>query len=169
MSREGRPETLQAVSSEAFRRACGRFATGVAVAGAIDANGQPHGLTVNSFSSVSLDPPLVLICLGHAVAAIDVFRQARGFGLSILRENQREISERFAMRRDDRFESIAWRLGETGVPLLDGALATIECETRNRVTAGDHDIFIGEMVRASAEDGAPLVYFASEYGRLAID
>lgn len=169
MSREGLPERLRAVSSEVFRRACGRFATGVAIAGVIDANGVPHGLTVNSFSSVSLDPPLISICLSHAIAAIDVFRQARYFGLSILREDQRAISERFAMRLDDRFESLEWRRGETGVPLLDGALATIECETWHRVAAGDHDIFIGEMLRASAEDGEPLIYFASDYSRLAID
>jgi flavin reductase (DIM6/NTAB) family NADH-FMN oxidoreductase RutF len=169
MSREGLPEPPGAVSSEVFRRACGRFATGVAVAGANDANGVPHGLTVNSFTSVSLDPPLILICLGHAVAAIDVFRRSRHFGLSILRENQRELSERFAQRLDDRFESLAWHLGETGVPLLDSVLATIECETRRVVAAGDHDIFIGEMVRATAHDGEPLLYFASEYGRLAPD
>jgi flavin reductase (DIM6/NTAB) family NADH-FMN oxidoreductase RutF len=169
MSRAGLPESPAAVSSDVFRRACGRFATGVAIAGAIDANGVPHGLTVNSFASVSLDPPLILICLGHAIAAIDVFRQARYFGLSVLRADQRELSERFAARSDNRFESLAWRLGETGVPLLDGALAGIECETRQRITAGDHDIFVGEMVRVSSGDGEPLIYFASDYRRLAID
>jgi flavin reductase (DIM6/NTAB) family NADH-FMN oxidoreductase RutF len=169
MSREGLPEPPQVVSSEVFRRACSRFATGVAVAGAIDAKGVPHGLTVNSFSSVSLDPPLILICLGHAIAAIDVFRQSRHFGLSVLRADQRELSERFATRLDDRFESLAWRRGGTGVPLLDGALATIECQTVHQVTAGDHDVFIGEMLCASAHDGDPLIYFASDYGRLAID
>src|SRR5580698_6801835 len=123
MSREGLPESPQAVSSEVFRRACSRFATGVAIAGAIDADGVPHGLTVSSFSSVSLDPPLISICLGHAIAAIDVFRQSRYFGLSILHENQRHISERFATRLDDRFESLAWWRGETGVPLIEGVLA----------------------------------------------
>jgi flavin reductase (DIM6/NTAB) family NADH-FMN oxidoreductase RutF len=169
MSREGLPESPQAVSSEVFRTACGRFATGVAVAGAIDVNGVPHGLTVSSFSSVSLDPPLISICLGHAIAAIDVFRQSRHFGLSILRENQRPISERFATRIDDRFESIAWRRGETGVPLLDGVLATMECKIWHRAAAGDHDIFIGEMLRASVHDGAPLIHFTGDYGRLAID
>ena len=159
----------EAVSSDVFRRACGRFATGVAIAGATGPDGMPHGLTVNSFSSVSLDPPLILICIGHAVAAIDIFRQSRYFGLSVLRENQRDVSERFAMRRDSRFESLRWRRGRTGAPLLDDALATIECETRDRVTAGDHDIFIGEMVSANIEEGDPLIYFASEYGRLTID
>jgi flavin reductase (DIM6/NTAB) family NADH-FMN oxidoreductase RutF len=168
MSSEGLPESPPAVSRDLFRRACGRFATGVAIAGAIDSNGVPHGLTVNSFSSVSLDPPLILICLGHAVAAIDVFRQSRYFGLSVLRENQRELSERFAMRVDAHFESLAWRRGETGVPLLDGALAAIECETRHCIAAGDHDIFVAEMLRATVDEGEPLIYFASGYWRLSI-
>jgi flavin reductase (DIM6/NTAB) family NADH-FMN oxidoreductase RutF len=169
MSREGLPEPPQVVSSEVFRRACSRFATGVAVAGAVDAKGVPHGLTVNSFSSVSLDPPLILICLAHTIAAIEVFRQSRHFGLSILRAGQSEISERFATRLDDRFESLAWRRGQTGVPLLEGVLATIECQTVHQVTAGDHDIFIGEMLYANAGQGEPLIYFASDYARLAID
>jgi len=169
MSSAGLPESPQAVSSDVFRRACGRFATGVAIAGAIDSNGAPHGLTVSSFSSVSLDPPLILICLGHAIAAIDVFRQSRHFGLSVLHENQRALSERFAMRLDDRFDSLAWRRGESGVPLIDGALAAMECETRHCVTAGDHDIFIAEMLRATIGDGRPLIHFASEYSRLSLD
>ena len=154
------------VSSDEFRRACGRFATGVAIAGAIDTNGVPHGLTVNSFSSVSLDPPLILICLGHAVATIDVFREVPCFGLSVLRDDQREISERFAERMDNRFDGLAWRRGESGAALLSDALAQIECATVRRVTAGDHDIFVAEMIATEVHDGEPLIYYASEYRKL---
>jgi flavin reductase (DIM6/NTAB) family NADH-FMN oxidoreductase RutF len=166
MSREGARDRTQPVSSEEFRHACARFATGVAIAAAVDPRGAPHGLTVNSFSSVSLDPPLILICLGHAVAAIDVFRAAKSFGLSLLRAGQRDLSERFAAPGDGRFESVAWRLGETGAPLLDGALAQIECATVRRVRVGDHDVFIGEMVAAAVEEGEPLIYFGSTYREL---
>ncbi len=166
MSSEGDRNRAEPVSSDEFRRACGRFATGVAIAGAMDAKGVPHGLTVNSFSSVSLDPPLILICLGHAIAAIDVFREARHFGLSVLRANQRGLSERFAAPMDNRFDSLAWRKGSTGSPLLDDALAQIECATVRRVSAGDHDIFIGEMTAAAVDQGEPLIYFASEYREL---
>jgi flavin reductase (DIM6/NTAB) family NADH-FMN oxidoreductase RutF len=166
MSREGARDRAQPVSSEEFRRACARFATGVAIAGVVDPGGVPYGLTVNSFSSVSLDPPLILICLGHAVAAIDVFREAPSFGLSLLRAGQRDLSERFAAPGDSRFESVAWRLGETGAPLLDGALAQIECVSVRRVSVGDHDIFIGEMVAASVEEGEPLIYYGSTYREL---
>lgn len=166
MSSERAGDAAASVSSLDFRRACGRFATGVAVAGALDANGAPHGLTVNSFSSVSLDPPLILICLGHAIAAIDVFREARHFGLSVLRSDQREISERFAQRMDNHFDGLAWRLGSAGAPLINGVLAQIECRAVRRVSAGDHDIFIAQMVAAETFDGEPLIYFASEYREL---
>lgn len=162
----GAAEGPRRVSSAEFRTACGRFATGVAIAGAIDANGIPHGLTVNSFSSVSLDPPLILICIGHAVAAIDVFREAGCFGLSILRADQQAISERFAERMDNRFEGLEWYRGETGAPLLDDSLARIECVAVRRVTAGDHDIFIAEMTAAEVFQGEPLIYYASEYRSL---
>lgn len=166
MSREGARQRAEPVSADEFRRACSRFATGVTIAGAMDSNGAPHGLTVNSFSSVSLDPPLILICLGHAIAALDVFRQARHFGLSVLRESQRALSERFAAPMDNRFESLAWRQGKNGVPLLDGVLAQIECTTVRRVSVGDHDVLFGEMTAAAVEDGEPLIYYASEYRKL---
>jgi flavin reductase (DIM6/NTAB) family NADH-FMN oxidoreductase RutF len=166
MSRDRVEPRAEPVSADDFRRACGRFATGVTIAGAVDGNGSPHGLTVNSFSSVSLDPPLILICLSHAIAALDVFREARYFGLSVLRQSQRALSERFAEPRDNRFESLAWRLGKSGVPLLDGALAHIECAAFRRFSAGDHDILIGEMVECVVAEGEPLVYYASEYREL---
>ena len=166
MSSERATRQAAPVSSDEFRRACGRFATGVAIAGAMDVNGIPHGLTVNSFSSVSLEPPLILICLGHAIARIDVFREARSLGLSVLRADQRDLSERFAERMDNRFDGLSWRRGETGAPLLDGVLAQIECATVRRVTAGDHDIFVAEMLAAEVYEGEPLIYYASTYREL---
>jgi flavin reductase (DIM6/NTAB) family NADH-FMN oxidoreductase RutF len=151
------------VTSEEFRRACGRFATGVTIASVLDAAGGPHGLTVNSFTSVSLEPPLVLICLGQAVSIIEHFRAARYFGINVLTEGQRDISDHFARKGHDRFGSLEWHPGETGVPLLPGVLAAIECAVHKRFTAGDHDIFVGEMVSARVAKGDPLIYFASRY------
>ena len=129
--------------------------------------GTPHGLTVSSFTSVSLDPPLILICLGHRVTVIEAFRAARYFGISVLAENQRELSERFARKGHDRFDGVEWHCGATGAPLLNGVLAAIECEVHQRFTAGDHDIFVGRMLRAQVRDGAPLIYYASRYRTLA--
>jgi 4-hydroxyphenylacetate 3-hydroxylase, reductase component len=157
------------VSSEQFRHACGQFATGVVVAAVIDTAGAPHGLTVSSFTSVSLHPPLVLICLGHAVTNIEQFRQASHFGLSILGEEERRISDRFAQKGHDRFDGVEWRRGETGVPLLMHALATLECAAHQRFTSGDHDILVGEVVRIHAKDGAPLIHFEGRYRKLSLD
>jgi flavin reductase (DIM6/NTAB) family NADH-FMN oxidoreductase RutF len=159
---------MAALRSEEFRRACGRFATGVAVAGVADSEGAPHGLTVSSVASVSLDPPLILICIGHATTSIEFFRAARYFGLSMLAENQRDLSERFARKGHDRFDGLDWLPGETGVPLLKGALAHMECALYRREVAGDHDIFIGEAVGAHVQGGDPLVHYASRYRHLAL-
>jgi len=158
---------LRPVSSDDFRRACGRFATGVCVATVLDRQCLPHGLTVSSFTSVSLEPPLVLICLGQAVTAITHFREAKYFAINVLREEQREISERFARKGMGRFDGLPWTPGATGVPLIPGALAAMECEVEQRVTSGDHDIFVGRMVRAVVEEGNPLIYYASRYRGLA--
>jgi flavin reductase (DIM6/NTAB) family NADH-FMN oxidoreductase RutF len=167
MSREGVQDRAARVTADDFRRACGCFATGVTIAGVVDAQGTPHGLTVNSFTSVSLDPPLVLVALAHTASVMDAFRDARFFAVNVLAAGQRALSERFARKGHDRFDGLAWHAGETGAPLLPDALAEIECAIRYRFTAGDHDLIVGEMVRALIREGAPLVYFAGRYRRLA--
>src|SRR5438128_1024697 len=134
------------VTGEEFRRACGRFATGVTIASVLDTAGTPHGLTVNSFTSVSLEPPLVLICLGHDVSIIHHFRNSIYFGISVLADDQQALSERFARKGEDRFDGVPWRSGATGVPLLSGSLAGIECGVHRRIEMGDHDLFVGEMI-----------------------
>jgi flavin reductase (DIM6/NTAB) family NADH-FMN oxidoreductase RutF len=167
MSSEEAEGSPAALPSEQFRRACGRFATGVTIASVMDLAGTPHGLTVSSFTSVSLDPPLVLICLGHQVTVIESFRAARHFGINVLSETQRDLSERFARKGRDRFNGVKWHRGASGVPLLDGVLAAIECRVHQRFTSGDHDIVVGQMLRAHVIEGSPLVHFASRYRRLA--
>jgi flavin reductase (DIM6/NTAB) family NADH-FMN oxidoreductase RutF len=154
------------VASAQFRRACGRFSSGVTIATVVDAEGTPHGLTVSSFTSVSLEPPLVLICLGHRGSAIEAFRASAHFGINVLAEGQRDLAERFTKKGQDRFDGLKWRRGKTGVPLLPGVLAAMECAVRQRIAAGDHDIFVGQMVRARVSHGAPLIHFASHYRRL---
>ncbi|MCU1237986.1 MAG: flavin reductase domain protein FMN-binding [Candidatus Solibacter sp.] len=154
------------VTSEEFRRACGRFATGVTIASVIDPVGAPHGLTVNSFTSVSLEPPLILISLGHQVTTIDHFRWAKYFGINVLTADQRHLSDRFARKGHDRFDGLEWRPGVTGVPILPGVLAAIECAVYRIVPMGDHDLFVGEVVHATVADGNPLIYFASSYRHL---
>ena len=154
------------VTSDEFRRACGRFATGVTIATVLDGEGIPHGLTVSSFTSVSLEPPLILICLGRLVTVIEMFRSARYFGINILAASQQHISDRFARKGHDRFGGLKWEPGEFGVPLIPGAIVGIECAAHQKFTAGDHDILVGEMMRARFKEGEPLVHFASRYRRL---
>jgi flavin reductase (DIM6/NTAB) family NADH-FMN oxidoreductase RutF len=154
------------VESADFTLACSRFATGIVVASVRDGRGAPHGLTVNSFTSVSLAPPLVLVCVGHNASVLEAFRGAEYFGISILAEDQRELSARFARPGEDRFEGTAWHPGHTGVPLLAGVAATIECALHERIVAGDHDIFIGRVLHTWASDSQPLVYFGGKYRSL---
>ena len=166
MSSEGFSGRPAPVSSEEFRRACGRFATGVTVATVLDAGGVPHGLTVSSFTSVSLSPPMVSICLGHGVSLIEMFRAATCFGINILAGSQRHLAERFARKGHDRFQGVAWTPGETGVPLIDDALAAIECRVEQRIPVGDHDILVGRMVATRVAEDAPLLHFAGGYRKL---
>ncbi|MGA2039281.1 MAG: flavin reductase family protein [Bryobacteraceae bacterium] len=167
MSSEGVQDRAGYVTADDFRRACGRFATGVAIAGVVDRQGTPHGLTVNSFTSVSLDPPLVLVAIAHSASVMEAFRDARFFAVSVLAAGQRALSERFARKGHDRFDGLAWHAGETGAPLIEDTLAEIECAIRYRFTAGDHDLIVGEMVRAQIRQGEPLLYFAGRYRKLA--
>jgi 3-hydroxy-9,10-secoandrosta-1,3,5(10)-triene-9,17-dione monooxygenase reductase component len=166
MSSEGFRGQATPLTGEEFRHACGRFATGITIATVRDAQGVPHGLTVNSFTSVSLTPPLISICLAHSVSLIEIFRAASYFGINVLAENQRPLSERFARKGRDRFDGIEWQFGPHQVPLIAGVLAAFECRAVERFRAGDHDIFLAEMVTASIAEGKPLVYFASRYRRL---
>ncbi|MBI3209815.1 MAG: flavin reductase family protein [Candidatus Solibacter usitatus] len=157
-------EPSSSLSSAAFRRACSQFATGVAIATALDDAGVPHGLTVNSFTSVSLDPPLVLICLDYRVAMLPVFRTASHFAINVLSAEQRELADRFARNADQRFDGVSWTYGASTAPVLDEVLAAIECATWRIIEAGDHAIFIGEVAALTIGEGEPLLYFRSSYG-----
>ncbi len=153
-----------ALTLKDFRRVCAEWATGVAVVTCCAPDGEPHGLTVNSFTSVSATPPLVLVCIDHESSVLPVFRTARQFAVNILRVDQQELSTRFAQLPEGRFEGVAWMPGKNGAPLIDDALATLECETRTVIDQGDHAIFVGEAERGTIAEGHPLLFFRSHYG-----
>lgn len=161
--------TQEGVPAALFRRVCGAFATGVGVATVIGRDGKPHGLTVNSFTSVSLHPPLILICIGHRAATHGPFSTAASFAVNFLDETQQPLSERFASSHPARFEGLRWSCGATGAPVLEDALAVLECETWRRMDAGDHTVFFGLVKEARVRDGRPLLYFGGSYRRLAQD
>jgi flavin reductase (DIM6/NTAB) family NADH-FMN oxidoreductase RutF len=149
-----------------FRRACARFATGVCVLTACTHDGAPHGLTVNSFTSLSLDPPLVMAAIPMASVKREAFEGADFFAVNILAEDQQHLSARFSIRQEGRFHEMAWRPGATGAPLFEHTLGAIECRAIQRFDAGDHRVLVGEAVAAAIREGRPLVYFRSAYATL---
>jgi flavin reductase (DIM6/NTAB) family NADH-FMN oxidoreductase RutF len=153
---------------DSFRSVLGRFASGVTVVTARDARDRDVGLTVSAFSSVSLLPPLIQICVNHEASVFDVLMQSTHFGVSILASEQEALSRRFsAVESMHRFEGIGFARGESGVVLLDEALAHLECRRTTHHSVGDHTMFIGEVERATARDGArPLLYYRGGYAQL---
>jgi len=149
-----------------FCRACAKFPTGVTIVTVLDAEGCPHGMTASSFTSVSLAPPLVLVCVDHRASVLAHLRRARHIGINILSENQQNLSAHFARPGHDRFTGVEWEPGHGGVPLISGALARFECSIHRSIEAGDHTILIAEVLDAEYREGRPLVYFASGYHRL---
>ncbi len=151
------------VDTVALRRALGTFLTGVTVVTCIDHLGRPRGFTANSFTSVSLDPPLVLVCVAKSAASIDAFVGAEGFGINILAEHQKSVSQMFASKSTEKFQSVRWMPGGTGAPRLEEGIAWFDCYTRQRVEAGDHVVLIGEVIQFAAAGGRPLGYCQGNY------
>jgi 3-hydroxy-9,10-secoandrosta-1,3,5(10)-triene-9,17-dione monooxygenase reductase component len=151
------------VQSRAFRAALGQFATGVTIVTCRDAAGAAIGLTVNSFSALSLAPPLVLWSLRLSSPSLAAFDAASHFAINVLSEAQVDLSRRFAAAVPSKFDEGAWSEGEGGAPLLAGCTATFECERHDVRTGGDHRLFIGLVRRARADATPPLVYHGGRY------
>jgi len=149
--------------SRLYRRTCAQFATGITVATTLDSHGHPHGITVNSFSSVSLDPPLVLVSIDLKNAILGHFISTSWFAINVLGEHQEELSRRFSSSSGDRFLELEWHAGASVAPLLEGVLAQLECLVVRTFEAGDHTVLIGEVRRAGHSEGKPLLYFDSGY------
>jgi flavin reductase (DIM6/NTAB) family NADH-FMN oxidoreductase RutF len=146
-----------------FRKTLGAFVTGVTVVSTRQQDGTPRGFTANSFTSVSLDPALVLICIGKSAASYPVFSAAAHFSISILAEDQKQVSSLFASKAADKFEQVAWHPGLTGSPVIDGSAAWFDCETHQVVEAGDHIILIGRVVDFANTTASPLGYGRGAY------
>ena len=151
-------------SSSEFRTALGRFATGVAIVTARASDGQLVGLTVSSFNSVSLAPPLVLWSLSQAATSMDAFRDGSHYAINILGAGQQALAQRFATHGADRFADLEFVEGLCGAPLIAGSIATFECFNRSRYVEGDHVIFVGEVEHCSQRAGAsPLLYHGGRF------
>jgi flavin reductase (DIM6/NTAB) family NADH-FMN oxidoreductase RutF len=154
------------VAPDDFRRVLGHFATGVTILTTTDVESRPTGLTVSAFCSVSLDPPQILVCVDHKSQSYPALRDGACFGVNILGTDHESVSRRFATTRLDKFDGVPWSRGTLGVPLIDGALAQLECRTVSRHVEGDHTILVGRVEEARNGAGEPLLYFRGKYGRL---
>ena len=163
------PAPGQGPDPVALRRALGCFVTGVTVVTTRGPDGRPHGFTANSFTSVSLDPPLVLVCVGHETECLEVYRECPQFAVNVLGESQRAISDRFATEHADRFAGVCWREGSYGSPILEGRIASVECAAWQRIEAGDHMILVGRVLGSEDSTHRPLVYWRGRYRSLPLD
>ena len=154
------------VTEQDFKRAMSRWASGVAVISTQDAKGTPLGFTATSFTSLSLNPPLVLFCLSVNASVTEGFRNAPGFVVNILGAEHQEMSRQFSSQDADRFRGIAHAPGLLGMPVLKDALSTLECRTQAIYPGGDHWVFMGEVHAARHREGAPLLYFSGGYSTL---
>lgn len=161
------PEFRSGSDARTLRDAMGCFATGVTIVTTLGADGVPLGLTANSYTSVSLDPPLLLVCIANTSSSAAAMRVADRFTVNVLQIGQQPVSNRFASKLEDRFAPKDWAIGEFGAPVLDGSLCAFECEKHSITDAGDHFILVGKVLKASFEPRRdPLLYFRGKYRRL---
>ncbi len=161
--------TLSTIDPATFRSVLGRFASGVTVVTVRDSQLYDHGMTVSAFCSLSLEPPLVLICIEKSASLHGVIAAgdtAARFAVNILESKQEEVARRFAEEHPNRFEGVGFTRGATGAPILDDCLAVIECEVQSRHPAGDHTIVIGTVIGSATSEGSPLLYYRGGYATL---
>lgn len=153
------------VDAQLFRRAMGQFATGVTLV-TVAHDGRVHGMTANAITSVSLEPPLVLVCVGRQRTLHGLLEQAGRFGINVLTAEQEPVARYFA-RQTDREPSYRFITSPPHAPRLEGALAYLDCRVVERLPGGDHTIFLGHVETAETADGDPLLFFGGRYTRLA--
>ena len=150
---------MNTLDSKFLRKTLGKYSTGVTVVTTIDNNGNPIGMTVNSFTSVSLKPALVLWCIDKKQPSYDSFMNAEGYAVNILSKAQNDLCYRFASQIDDKFENINWMRSENGFPIIKNCLAWFDCKKWNYYSGGDHQILVGEVTSFDSTELEPLIYW----------
>ena len=161
-------DSIKNFDTRALRDTFGRFATGVTVVSTVNESGEFFGLTANSFTSLSLDPPLVLFCLDYKALSFDAFRETSNFVVNVLSEGQKELSAHFARSSVDKWNGIEYEIWNTGCPVLPQSIAVLECLTVTRHEGGDHLIIIGQVERFRYDENEikPLLYYKGRYGAI---
>ena len=154
------------IDKDLFRAVLGRFASGVTIITTVDTDGRDEGMTVSAFSSLSLDPPLVLVCIDRSATLWNTFQGADRLAVNILASSQEALSRRFSSKESDRFDGVGFTRGNTGVALLDDTLASVECTITTRIEQGDHTILVGHVESGNARDRQPLLYYRGGYASL---
>jgi len=154
------------IDAATFRSLLGRFASGVTVVTTRDTAGDDHGMTVSAFCSLSLEPPLVLMCIEHRASIHDVLLAASEFVVNVLAEGQEPMARRFAEHPNDRFQGVGYSRGVTGAAILNDVLAHVECAIAAHHPGGDHTIFLGEVVAGRARPDRPLLYYRGGYAQM---
>ena len=157
---------MPGVDPAQFRQLLGRFATGVTVLTTRDPAGRPVGMTASSVASVSLNPPLVLVSVDQKNDMYPALQAAQRFVLNVLAADQEALSRRFAEEHPNRFDGVGYQQSKHGIPVLDGVLASIECEKQAEVPGGDHSVFFGIVTGGSVSDRRPLLYYRGGYAGL---
>jgi flavin reductase (DIM6/NTAB) family NADH-FMN oxidoreductase RutF len=152
-----------AIEKNELRRVMGHFATGVTVITTLRASGELHGLTANAFTSVSLIPPLVLVCVDKKAESYPCFEESKVFTVNILASDQEALSRRFAVSGGEKFQGVAYRAGANSAPILEGSLAYIECRITQTIDGGDHTIYLGEVEQAETREVKALLFFRGGY------
>ena len=155
-----------AIDPRELRNVLGCFATGVAVVTSVGDEGKPVGMTINSFSSVSLDPPLILWSIGLESPSRGAYQRHSAFAINIMCSESKDLSLHFARPSEDKFADVDWSEGHEGVPVLGGALASLECAVEDRIISGDHEIYIGRVMKLNQRDGDPLLFHRGKFAHL---
>jgi flavin reductase (DIM6/NTAB) family NADH-FMN oxidoreductase RutF len=156
-----------AIDKAQFRQVLGNFPAGVTVVTLTGPENKPYGLTATAFTSVSLLPPMVLVCVDKKTDSHPHFVPGGAFVVNLLAQDQQDVSQRFATRAIDKFAGVEWKIGALGAPVLAGTIGHMECRVAHSYDGGDHTIFVGEIESAAATDGQPLVYFRGAYRKVA--
>jgi flavin reductase (DIM6/NTAB) family NADH-FMN oxidoreductase RutF len=154
------------IDKQEFRRVLSHFAAGVTIVTTVGEDGTPYGLTATAFTSVSLEPPLVLVCVDKGAESHPHFHASRVFAVNFLRVDHEPLSRRFAVSGGDKFQDLVVDCGVTGAPLLPEALGYLECRIVDVLEGGDHTIFLGQVEAGDARDGDPLLYFRGAYRQI---
>jgi flavin reductase (DIM6/NTAB) family NADH-FMN oxidoreductase RutF len=154
---------MMPIDKNQLRQVMGHFATGVTIITTFNKDGQMHGLTANAFTSVSLEPPLLLISVDKKAESYPAFEESKVFTVNILADEQEALSRKFAVSGGNKFEGVAYRRGANGAAILDGTLAHIECTLYAAYEGGDHSLYLGEIQEAEVREGKPLVFYRGGY------